>query len=164
MNTEERNQEICKQFVRRELGEQQFSLVDICRQHEIFTDNDIYNQWSRESQRANKLESERFTLLKQLEEDDCDIPNTLRQLDELDAEIGGLDATGDCEQEVLQWWTCTSWIAEKLIEKGEVVMDNNYGTWWGRSECGGEVYMDTVIRQICSSEGILVGQKYEWKV
>lgn len=155
MNTDERNQEVCKQFVRREIGEQQFALVDICRQHEIFTDNDITNQWSLESQRANELEVEMVNLHKALGNPDCDSVSIMSRIDDIQEEIDELDVTGDCEQEVLQWWTITPWLAEKLIEKGEVVMDNNYGTWWGRSEAGGEVYMDKVIISICNDLDML---------
>lgn len=39
--------------------------------------------------------------------------------------------------EVYEWWLITdSWVADKLKEQGEVVLDNDYGTWWGADAQG----------------------------
>ena len=65
--------------------------------------------------------------------------------------------TGECQecfedtqtaQEVYEWWLVSGWLAEKLREHGEPVLDNNFGTWWGRCCTGQAVYMDGVIRKI----------------
>ena len=51
-------------------------------------------------------------------------------------------------QEIFQWWAVSNYLAERLIEAGEPVIDNNYGTWWGRTCCGQALYMDYSLQQI----------------
>lgn len=51
-------------------------------------------------------------------------------------------------QEIFEWWLVSSWIADKLKEKGEPILDNDYGIWWGRCCSGQAVYMDGVMQEI----------------
>jgi len=50
--------------------------------------------------------------------------------------------------EVLEWWRVTSWLCEQLRAIGEVVIDNNYGYWWGRTCSGQGLIMDGTLQQI----------------
>jgi len=36
----------------------------------------------------------------------------------------------------------------KLEEKGEVIMRNDYGEWWGRSCTGQAIFLDGIIEKI----------------
>jgi len=51
-------------------------------------------------------------------------------------------------KEIYEWWRVTKWFAGKLRAAGEPVLDNNYGTWWGRCTTGQAVLLDYVIRKI----------------
>jgi hypothetical protein len=52
--------------------------------------------------------------------------------------------------EVFEWWRVTAWLANELAEVGEVVLDNDYGEWWGRC-CTGQGYiMDGVFQKIAA--------------
>ena len=50
--------------------------------------------------------------------------------------------------EVLEWWLIDSWLAERLQEEGEVVIEEYGGYWWGRSTSGQAIYLDSVIQKI----------------
>ena len=52
-------------------------------------------------------------------------------------------------EEVLEWWLVTSWLADRLREQGETVIDELGCHWWGRTSSGQAIYMDHVIEQIC---------------
>ncbi len=50
--------------------------------------------------------------------------------------------------EPLEWWAVSSWFADKLRAEGECILDNDYGTWWGRTFSGESVVLDGVIQRI----------------
>lgn len=52
-------------------------------------------------------------------------------------------------EEVLEWWLVTPWLADRLREQGETVIDELGSHWWGRTSSGQAIYMDHVIEQIC---------------
>ena len=54
----------------------------------------------------------------------------------------------DDSSEVLEWWLVTSYMAELLKEKGEVILSDYDCYWWGRQTSGQEFYMDGVIQEI----------------
>lgn len=65
--------------------------------------------------------------------------------------------TGLCEtcygalqnpQETLEWWLVSPWLAKKLQLKGEPILENTYGVWWGRCTEGQAISMDDVIDKI----------------
>ncbi len=51
-------------------------------------------------------------------------------------------------QDIIEWWEVNDYLKEKLLSHGEVILENDYGTWWGRCRSGQGVYMDTVIEDI----------------
>lgn len=65
----------------------------------------------------------------------------------------------DC-REVFEWWIVTPWLASKLAERGEKVIDGE--KIWGRCTTGQSVEMDNVISTICADIGILNGQEHDW--
>lgn len=71
--------------------------------------------------------------------------------------------TGDYGREAYEHWIVTSYLADKLREKGEIVGELFGWNIWGRCATGQAISMDGVIQQIASDMEILSGQKYEWK-
>lgn len=57
---------------------------------------------------------------------------------------------GDLDEpiEIFEWWVVTNWMARKLKQYGQPILDNGYDTWWGRTCTGQAIYMDYVIQCI----------------
>lgn len=51
--------------------------------------------------------------------------------------------------DVLEWWLVDSWLAERLKQQGEVIIEEYGCYWWGRSTSGQAIYLDSVIQSIC---------------
>jgi hypothetical protein len=72
--------------------------------------------------------------------------------DEPDDLDGWHDLVSDCSQdnpkEPLQWFLVTSWLSGHLKELGEVVIDNDYGRWWGRCTCGQGIILDGILQAV----------------
>jgi len=51
--------------------------------------------------------------------------------------------------DVMEWWLVTPWLAERLREQGEIIIDELGCRWWGRLISGQAIYMDGVIQEIC---------------
>lgn len=65
--------------------------------------------------------------------------------------------TGECErcfednqmpQEIFEWWLVSPWFGRQLVLRGEPVLDNDYGLWWGRTATGQAISADYIIQQI----------------
>jgi len=52
------------------------------------------------------------------------------------------------DQEIYEWWVVSDWLREKLRDKGQAILENDYGAWWGRRTTGQAIKMDGVIREI----------------
>ena len=73
-------------------------------------------------------------------------------------EFSFLDSeTGLCEecyeesqtpQEIFEWWLVSNWLGRKLLMVGEPLIDNGFGTWWGRTTTGQAISLDYVINSI----------------
>ena len=50
--------------------------------------------------------------------------------------------------EILEWWLIDSWLAERLRQEGEVVIEEYGCFWWGRSTSGQAICLDSVIQKI----------------
>ena len=50
--------------------------------------------------------------------------------------------------DVMEWWLIDSWLAERLKEQGEIIIDELGCRWWGRLTSGQAIYMDGVIQEI----------------
>ena len=66
-------------------------------------------------------------------------------------------------QEIFEWWIVTDYLAEKLSEKGEPVVEWGNNHYWGRTCMGQSILLDGVISSICHDMEILEGQTNEWK-
>ncbi len=53
---------------------------------------------------------------------------------------------------VFQWFRVTPWFCEQLREAGEVVLDNNYGEWWGRQCAGQSIIMDGTLQRVATNQ------------
>lgn len=66
--------------------------------------------------------------------------------------LEGEDDAQECgdPQEIYEWWVVSNWLIRQLKNRGEPVLINAYGTWWGRTCTGQAVYLDSVIQEICT--------------
>lgn len=53
------------------------------------------------------------------------------------------------DEEVLEWWLVTPYLAQKLQQEGEIIVQEYGNSWWGRTTSGQAIRMDGVIRTIC---------------
>lgn len=67
-------------------------------------------------------------------------------------------------REILEYWFVSPWLAEKLKDKGEVIIEGYDAPIWGRTTSGQHMLLDSVISHICADLEILEGQANEWKV
>ena len=52
---------------------------------------------------------------------------------------------GHDEKEIFEWYLVSDWFIDKLREKSEPVIDNDYGEYWGRCCMGQAIYLDLEI-------------------
>jgi len=50
--------------------------------------------------------------------------------------------------DILEWWLIPGDLSLALKEQGECILDNDFGTWWGRTTSGQAPYMDSAIKDI----------------
>ena len=51
-------------------------------------------------------------------------------------------------EEALEHWLISEWLAKRLLEEGEMVIDFYGLTIWGRTTSGQAIYIDSVIEDI----------------
>lgn len=83
------------------------------------------------------------------------------EINEIQSEIDNLENLESEDQEVFEWYLVSSFLAEKLNEKGYCVIDND--NIWGRTTTGQAILLDYVITQICADMEILQGQSSSWE-
>jgi len=54
------------------------------------------------------------------------------------------------DEEILEWWLVSSWLARQLEYIGETVICEYGCHWWGRKASGQAIYMDYAIERIAS--------------
>jgi hypothetical protein len=184
-----KNQEIKGKFVGREIYCNVNSLVEYClnKSHED-SDSPVqfdelenyytYPEWSvkllgetlsfdggteedKETflEEFDRLEEESQELLDKEEISEATHERNLELIQEAKDEFNELEQE---PQEVYEWWLVTSWLARKLKEQGECVIESE--GIWGRRTSGQAIKMDYVITRICADLGILEGQENEWSV
>jgi len=57
------------------------------------------------------------------------------------------------DEEILEWWLVTPFLAGMLKDEGEAVLEEYDCHWWGRTVSGQAIYMDSVIGRICKRFG-----------
>lgn len=60
------------------------------------------------------------------------------------------DYAQDNPADVYEWWRVSSWLCDKLRDIGEVVIDNGYGHWWGRTCTGQGLIMDGTLQKVAA--------------
>jgi len=108
--------------------------IQLLREHDFDEFNDsVQNMY---------FEDEISELEIQLDELEAD--NHYRS-DQIQEQIQELQDSG---KEVYQWFFISSWLAEKLLAKNEVIFDSWDGQIWGRTCCGQSIVLDSVIESI----------------
>lgn len=54
------------------------------------------------------------------------------------------------EHDIFEWWLVSGWLAEHLKDKGEPILDNDYGVWWGRTTTGQAIAGDSVMIELAA--------------
>ena len=52
------------------------------------------------------------------------------------------------EREIFEWHSVSSWLACRLMDKNETIIEVGTMTIWGRTTTGQSIYMDAVIEDI----------------
>lgn len=65
-----------------------------------------------------------------------------------DEEVDAVRSNGDDWKEVYEYWVCSHWLTEKLMERNEPILDTDFETWWGRTSTGQGIVLDHVIQEI----------------
>lgn len=81
--------------------------------------------------------------------ENCVLKNQSTVVEEMiQANLISLEYLDPFTDEVLEWWLIDSWLAERLQQEGEVVIEEYGCYWWGRSTSGQAIYLDSVIQKI----------------
>jgi DNA repair exonuclease SbcCD ATPase subunit len=80
----------------------------------------------------------------------------------MQSKLADLEDENGQEQEALEHWIVTRWLADKLADKGEITGELFDFHIWGRQTSGQAIALDTVIAEIAAEMGILMGQTCEW--
>lgn len=51
-------------------------------------------------------------------------------------------------KEVYEWWIVDEYLIKSLLDQKESLLENAYGTWWGRTTTGQSISLDPVIKKI----------------
>lgn len=54
----------------------------------------------------------------------------------------------DGYREVFEWYIVSNWLVEKLREINQPVLDNEYGSFWGRTCTGQAIELDGTFQEI----------------
>lgn len=147
MTIQEPTQEELRQFVQREVIYCQSMLVDELIGNETFSLEDVENiSYTACSdcggivREATQEECEKHDLPFQETFicDSCDFTYGEGAYEELNTE----------HQEIFEWYICSDWLADRLQEKGEPMLRNDWGVWWGRTCTGQAILLDSVIKTI----------------
>ncbi|MBE5033920.1 hypothetical protein [Gallalistipes aquisgranensis] len=81
--------------------------------------------------------------------ENCVLKNQSTVVEEMiQANLISLEYLDPFTDEVLEWWLIDSWLAERLQQEGEVVIEEYGCFWWGRSTSGQAICLDSVIQKI----------------
>nr|WP_157247084.1 hypothetical protein [Pedobacter panaciterrae] len=64
--------------------------------------------------------------------------------------------------EIYEWWIVSGFLASKLEEHGEIMLNDGFNRYWGRTTTGQAILLDHVISKVCEDMEILLGQKNQW--
>ena len=109
---------------------EQNQLVIRCLENGTFDYDTVSNITSYYDQKGNKLSGD--ALEEAQKSDDFD------------------DLYHEEHAEIYTWYLITEWLSDKLNEKGEPTLNNEHGTWWGRTTFGQLIVHDGVIHEIAN--------------
>lgn len=79
----------------------------------------------------------------------CVLKNQSTLVEEMmQANLISLEYLDSFVDDALEWWLVDSWLAERLKQQREVVIEEYGCYWWGRSTSGQAIYLDSVIQKI----------------
>lgn len=64
--------------------------------------------------------------------------------------------------EIYEWWLCSSWMIRRLKQQGEMILETDFETWWGRQTTGQALVLDNVFAEIAFEMEILEFQANDW--
>ncbi|MDA3780320.1 MAG: hypothetical protein PF487_08925 [Bacteroidales bacterium] len=85
-------------------------------------------------------------------EEEADLEEMISQLEEDIEELGDLDFD---DPEPLEYWIVSPFLAEKLKDRGQVIIDEYMSPIWGRESSGQAILLDGVIVDIVKSLNII---------
>ena len=109
----------------------QTSLVESCFATCIFDYDDIANAYIYYDRNDNELTGDALT--DAMNDPDFDIH------------------TEAVTVEIKCWHLVTDWLADKLLKKGEPILENDHGIWWGRAHAGSWMN-NTVLQEIAQEQ------------
>ena len=118
---------------------------------DLFPETDIRNGHYAMSLNTNPIEK-RYTHA-ELEELATDLSTQLdRESDRAIAEniaqdLGTINSAKPQYAKVREWWLCSDFLLRQLENAGELILSNQFGSWWGRTT-EQDIYQDLVIRSI----------------
>lgn len=69
----------------------------------------------------------------------------------------GFECMDDLQREPLEWWRVSRSLLRELRDIGEVVIDSEYGEWWGRCTSGQTISLDGVFQRIAQRINSRIG-------
>lgn len=135
-------------FVNREVIACQTSLVNKLLSESILCYEDIENEYIDHSDRICEIEERIEAINDDIERETISEQAGQSEIDKLEDEKSDLEKEQDEPQEIFEWWLVTDFLAHKLKEHGEPILDTDYGTWWGRTTTGQAIFLDSVISSI----------------
>lgn len=93
-------------------------------------------------------QEEEEELIEQIEELERDIEKLDKQIEQIEGQIEELKEEEKTPNEPIEWWCVSNWLKEKLLEYNEPILENDFGTWWGRCTTGQSIKLDWVIQEI----------------
>ena len=62
--------------------------------------------------------------------------------------VDGFSSSDDLVRDPLEWWRVTDLLARDLRGLGEVILETDFGTWWGRCTSGQSIIQDGVFQRV----------------
>jgi hypothetical protein len=157
------NQEIKSGFVNREVYCHVGTMVEDLLKYdmELFEEINWYVDLSEEIEDAqeNLKEWEQLLLAEddpfRTEKDYSKISYIEDKIEEIKTSIEDLEREQEEPREIYEWYAVSSWLGEKLEEKGCVVFQHGLTTIWGRETTGQAILLDSVISEICKDLELL---------
>ncbi len=136
--TETQRQERNGRLVYTEILTCQTSLVEACLSGDIFDYDDVENLYKEEPEEPDLPDEDDF-----LSHEDYQLEMKIYTED-----LQAYEEYDGYAAEVYEWWLVSSWMLSKLRAINEVIIDNEYGKWWGRCCTGQAIKLDQTIDKV----------------